>query len=96
MAISLKSGSIYFLRERDYLSGETSPCVKIGLVRGNKPTEDRIAEHQTGNPRQILDYKTLESPFVEYLETQLHYRCAHRWISGEWFLLDQEELRSAI
>jgi len=96
MAISLKGGSVYFLRERDYLSGEISPYVKIGLVRDNKPTEDRIAEHQTGNPRQILDYKTLESPFVEYLETQLHYRFAHRWISGEWFLLDPEELRSAI
>ena len=96
MTISLKGGNIYFLRERDYLSGEVSPYVKIGLVRDNKPTEDRIAEHQTGNPRQILDYKTLESPFVEYLETQLHYRFAHRWISGEWFLLDPEELRSAI
>ncbi len=96
MAISLKGGRIYFLRERDYLSGEISPYVKIGLVRNNKSTEDRIAEHQTGNPRQILDYKTLLSPFVEYLETQLHYRFAHRWISGEWFLLDPEELGSAI
>ena len=67
--------------------------MKIGLVRDNKPTEERIAEHQTGNPRQILDYETLESPFVEYLETQLHY-FASRWISGEWFLLDQEGLRS--
>lgn len=96
MAISLKGGSIYFLRERDYLSGEISPYVKIGLVRDNKPTEERIAEHQTGNPRQILDYETLGSPFVEYLETQLHYRFASRWISGEWFLLDQEGLRSAV
>ena len=96
MAISLKEGSIYFLRERDYLSGEISPYVKIGLVRDNKPTEERIAEHQTGNPRQIIDYETLGSPFVEYLETQLHYRFASRRISGEWFLLDQEGLRSAV
>ena len=30
MAISLKGGSVYFLREKDYLSGEISPYVKIG------------------------------------------------------------------
>ena len=96
MAISTKSGSIYFLRERDYLSGEISPYVKIGLVRDEKATEYRIAEHQTGNPRQIVDFKTLKSPFVEYLETQLHYRYAHYWVAGEWFVLDEERLGTVV
>ena len=87
---------MYFLRERDYLTGEISPYVKIGLVRADKDTATRIAEHQTGNPREILDYKTLHAPFVEYLETQLHYRFSDCWISGEWFKLDDDSLVGVI
>ena len=87
---------MYFLRERDYLTGEISPYVKIGLVRADKDTATRITEHQTGNPREIIDYKTLQAPFVEYLETQLHYRFSDCWISGEWFKLDDDALASVI
>lgn len=90
------SGSIYFLRERDYLTGEVSPYVKIGLVRNDKPTEKRILEHQTGNPREIFDYQTIEATFVEDLETRLHYIFGAYWVTGEWFLLDELQLQEVI
>lgn len=95
-AIKLKRGNVYFLRERDYITGEVSPYVKIGLVREDRDAAARFAEHQTGNPREILDYKTMESPFVEHLETQLHYRFADKWITGEWFKLDENILAEAV
>jgi hypothetical protein len=96
MAIKLTSGSLYFLKEKDFITNEESPYVKIGLVRGDKETQKRILEHKTGNPRQIIDYFTLEASFVENLETQLHYRFAACWISGEWFLMNQEKLNECI
>jgi hypothetical protein len=30
-------------------------------------------------------------PFVERLETQLHYEHNEKWIAGEWFLLNDKE-----
>ena len=89
-------GSIYFLRESDYLTGQISPYVKIGLVRNDKQTSTRISEHQTGNPREIFDQQTYYAPFVEDLETRLHYLYGPRWISGEWFVLEDKELKEVI
>lgn len=89
-------GSIYFLRERDYQTGQISPYVKIGLVRNDKLTSTRISEHQTGNPREIIDFHTIQVPFVEDLETRLHYLYGHRWISGEWFILNDTEIKEVI
>lgn len=89
-------GHIYFLKERDFLTGEESPYVKIGLVREDKTTEERIKEHQTGNPRQILDYHTLPMRFVEHGETLLHYIFGEQWITGEWFKLTTQQLQEAI
>lgn len=96
MAISIKSGSLYFLREKDCLTSEVSKYVKIGLVKDQRMTSARIAEHQTGNPREIIDFKTFESPFVEYLETQLHYRNCDKRVRGEWFLLEDVELKRVL
>jgi len=96
MAIKFTSGSLYFLKERDFITNQESPYVKIGLVRGDKETQKRILEHKTGNPREIYDYCTLEAPLVENLETQLHYRFCDAWISGEWFVMDQAKLNECI
>ena len=40
-----------------------------------------------------LIQSTLDSPMVEHLETQLHYRFADKWVTGEWFLLSEAELK---
>lgn len=94
--IKLTPGQLYFLRERDFLTNEVSRYVKIGLVRDKKETEERIREHQTGNPREIYDYCSLESPFVEHLETLMHYWYGPKWITGEWFDMTEEETDAAI
>ena len=83
-------GSLYFLRDIDYLSGKKGAYVKIGIVRKDKSTEARIKEHQTGNPRGIVDEYTLaDVPFVEALETHLHYHFNEKWIAGEWFHMNE-------
>jgi hypothetical protein len=95
--IAKTDGSIYFLRDVDYLTGEIGRYVKIGLVRKEKSTEQRIKEHQTGNPRGIKDVHTMTGvPFVEKLETQLHYRYIDRWIAGEWMDLNDGDLKAVI
>jgi hypothetical protein len=95
--IAKTDGSIYFLRDVDYLTGEVGKYVKVGLVRKDKSTEQRIKEHQTGNPRGIKDVHTMTGvPFVEKLETQLHYRFIEKWIAGEWMDLNDEELKEVI
>ena len=90
-------GSLYFLRDVDYLTGEKGAYVKIGIVRKDKSTDARIKEHQTGNPRGIIDEFTLtDVPFVEALETQLHYHFNERWIAGEWFHMDEKFVRKNV
>lgn len=54
--IKLTKGQLYFLREKDYLTGEISRYVKIGLVRNQKETEERISEHQTGKPASFNSF----------------------------------------
>ena len=70
MSQFLKPGKLYFLGEKDLLTGEKSKYVKIGLVNGEeRDTESRIKEHQTGNPRKIFDYHTIELKGISTIET---------------------------
>jgi len=48
--MSMKEGWVYLLRERDFLTGTTDRYLKIGLTE--RDVEDRVKEHQTGNPRR--------------------------------------------
>jgi hypothetical protein len=97
MALVKTNGSLYFLRDKDYLTGDMGRYVKIGIVRKDKSTDKRIKEHQTGNPRDIIDIHTISGvPFVEKLETLIHYRFNEKWITGEWFDLDDKELKVVI
>ena len=49
--VSTRKGEVYFIRERDVVSGEISPNVKIGLTRDDRLSTERNGEHNTGNPR---------------------------------------------
>lgn len=44
-----RGGEIYFIRERDYITGAVSPYVKIGLTRDDRVSAARQGDHQTGN-----------------------------------------------
>jgi hypothetical protein len=97
MPLVKTNGSLYFLRDKDYLTGDMGRYVKIGIVRKDKSTDKRIKEHQTGNPRDIIDVYTISGvPFVEKLETLIHYKFNEKWITGEWFDLNNSELDAVI
>jgi len=81
-------GTLYIMREQDYLSGALFDYYKIGIVRGEKDVKKRESEHSTANPRKISSIIEIQSPEVQKLETHLHNTYAmHRVSSGEWFFL---------
>lgn len=137
-----KPGEVYFVRERDVVTGEVSKYTKIGLV-GDKPgdadyssgqdeedqspaefdpTESspsdsdaegetsfsgyllknslkRLKQHQTGNPHMLMldgTVPVVRTPSVAATEKALHLRFADFRIRGEWFMLDDTQLRVAI
>ena len=96
MSITLKPGFIYFLRERDVLSGETFEYVKIGKTDFDRPVAKRISDHQTGNPRLILDHASYQVSSIDTVETHLHHAFSENRVLGEWFRMDESTLQSAI
>jgi len=98
--MKLTAGEIYFVRERDIKSGEVTPYVKIGIVRegakGPRTSEERLLEHQTGNPRNLFLHEVINTPAVEEIETRLHRTYAEQAVSGEWFVFDTDQLAKAV
>jgi len=60
-------GTLYIMREQDYLSGDLFDYYKIGIVRGEKDVKKREAEHSTANPRKISAIIEIQSPEVQKL-----------------------------
>jgi len=92
-------GEVYFLGELDLGGTTRTPFVKIGLVRSNaknRTTEDRLAEHQTGNPRQIVELAVLRTSEADRVETLLHKTFAPWRVSGEWFDLQNDRLHDVL
>ncbi len=98
MAINQTPGEIYFIRERDLLSHETTNYVKVGLVRekDDRDSEERLLEHQTGNPRELFIHKVVKTPAVSAIEGLLHGLFAQHRVSGEWFDFTPEVLSKCI
>ncbi len=93
-----QAGEIYFVREQDR-DGSLTEFVKIGLVKSPRTSEDRLIEHQTGNPRRLVipDGHTVFTEAVSLVEAQLHRRFATERIGGEWFtFINPERLDAAI
>jgi hypothetical protein len=98
--MNISTGEIYFIRERDYFSKAVSPYVKIGLIHDDekgRSSDDRMIEHQTGNPRLLYIYGAVKTAAVDHIEALLHRIYATKRISGEWFKFDSnEELDAAM
>jgi hypothetical protein len=93
-----QAGEIYFVREHDR-DGELTHFVKIGLVKSPRTSEDRLIEHQTGNPRRLVipEGHIVFTEAVSLVEAQLHRRFATDRIGGEWFnFSDPNKLDAAI
>jgi hypothetical protein len=98
MAINQTPGEIYFITEEDLLTHDVSSYVKVGLVRENegRSSEERLLEHQTGNPRKLSIYKKISTPAVSAIEGVLHGLFAANRVSGEWFDFDGATLERCV
>jgi hypothetical protein len=85
-------GTIYFVRETTDDQGGLSTSVKIGLVEDPRTAQQRLSEHQTGNPRRLVlnEDHLIHTDAVKYVESQLHKTFAPHRISGEWFRFESE------
>lgn len=98
MTYSDVSGEIYFIGEVDRLTKASSEFIKIGLVREKegRGSQDRLSEHQTGNPRELFLIDVVATPFVDAAESMLHSFFATKRVRGEWFSLPGDEVHEAI
>lgn len=94
--IALQAGELYFIGERDRHSGELTPYVKIGLVGSTRTSADRLTEHRTASPRQLVVHAVVPTPLVRWAENTIHKQFAAQRIHGEWFVLDDARLAEAI
>jgi hypothetical protein len=83
--MSYKSGEIYFVRETVLNTDSPSPFVKIGLVADKRSSDERLKEHQTGNPRRLFNQEVIITDSVHRVEAQMHRLYAPFRVSGEWF-----------
>ena len=97
MGAALKPGWLYFLGEEDYTTGIRSPYVKIGKTDYDKPVSKRITEHETANPRRVLEVApSIRTEFIDPLETHMHHRFSLNRVHGEWFSFTPAKLRAAV
>ena len=96
--MKLTPGEIYFIGERDHITGLQTSFFKIGIVRADdkRTSEDRLSEHQTGNPRPLFIHQIAKTEVVERIETLLHRQFAQNRVVGEWFNFEELKLEEAI
>ena len=93
----MKIGEIYFIRERDRVSGKRTNYVKIGIVSDTeRGSSERLTEHQTGNPRDLELHHVTQTPSPFRVEKFLHQRFGGNRVRSEWFALTDEELSEAV
>lgn len=65
---------------------------KIGYTR--RTVEQRIKEFKTGNASEFTIVDTFKTKWGTKVEAALHRRLKHKKVSGEWFVLDEEDVQS--
>ena len=87
--ISTEPGTIYFIRERNLITNELSPFVKIGLTALHRKTTDRKNDLQTGNPRELFVANEVAVPCVRAVETALRYKFLMQNVNLEWHVFSE-------
>ena len=87
--ISTEQGTIYFIRERNLITNELSPFVKIGLTGLHRKTTDRKNDLQTGNPRELFVAHEVLVPCVRAVETALRYKFLMQNVYLEWHMFSE-------
>jgi len=98
--LKLTAGEIYFIGEKDLKSGIDTSYFKIGIVRegakGPRSSDERLLEHQTGNPRKLFLRDVVKTPVVEEIETRIHRIFAPLRVHGEWLELTEAQYQEAL
>jgi len=89
-------GEVYFIGERDRSTGNLTENVKIGMVGTKGDSSDRLKQHQTGNPRDLVLHHVVETPAPFWVENGLHQRLNGLRVRAEWHRLDPKSLEEAI
>ena len=90
--MKLDEGHVYILNEEDDRTG-SSDYYKIGMVSKDRSVKDRIEkDHQTGNPRLVVDIHSFHSEAPFFVERHLHKHFAQFRVRREWFRLTKDEL----
>ena len=95
------SGIIYFIGEIEVLSRKKSNFVKIGLVRiangeSAKSSINRLYTLQAKQPRELFIIDEVDTHCVSIVEALLHTKLAQKNIRGEWFILEDDEVKTAV
>ena len=89
-------GEIYFIHTIDQASGDSHGYYKIGIVRNERDSEQRIKEHQTGNPHRIVPYRILTTKAPMLIEGMLHAKYSEHQVSTEWFKFEDQMIDEVI
>ena len=89
-------GEVYFIGERDRSTGKLTENVKIGMVGAKGDSGERLKQHQTGNPRDLVLHHVVETPAPFWVENGLHQRLNGLRVRAEWHKLDPKGLEDAI
>lgn len=82
--IDTKPGTIYFIRERDFISNEVTPYVKIGLTELDRSATERQDDLKTSNPRELFIHHAVKVPCVSSVETALRHEFLLQNVNLEW------------
>jgi len=90
--MKLDEGHVYILNDVDDITGP-SDYYKIGMVSKERTVKDRIEkDHQTGNPRLVVDKHSFHSEAPFFVERHLHKHFAQFRVRREWFRLTDAQL----
>lgn len=92
----MKIGEVYFIREQDRSTGKLSENVKIGMVSKQGESINRLKQHQTGNPRDLILHHVVVTPAPFWVENGLHQRLDGVRVRAEWHRLEDKDLENAI
>jgi|TARA_B110000211_G_C14026643_1_gene530166 hypothetical protein len=90
-------GEVYVIGQ--YAIGTITPTnlYKIGIVQNERKTEDRIDEHQTGNPNRLFIAAKIPSEASLMVEQQMHRNWNSVRVGKEWFeFVKSSDVLSAI
>ena len=80
-------GQVYVIGQYEVGTTNPTPFYKIGIVQKERSSEERVAEHQTGNPNRLFIAKKIECDASYMVEQQMHRKWNAVRIGKEWFNL---------